>query len=102
MGKPQITVNGKDIELPVVKARLWKEVMRFHSERKDIPTTDLIERYCEIIAVAFGITTEEVLDNLNLEDVGETYYKVFNAVLSSLERKVPKKKETEGEATPQA
>lgn len=94
MEKPKITINGKEIELPPIKARLWKEIMKFHAERKNIETADLMEKYCETIALAYGVTTDEVLDNLNIEDVGKTYYRVFDAVVEMLAGKIDKKNET--------
>lgn len=91
MNKPKIRIDGKEIEMGAVKARLWKVLMQFHGDRKNIETADLIEKYCEIIAIAFGVTTDEVLDNLNIEEVGETYYNVFEAVVGLLTAKVDKK-----------
>lgn len=102
METPTITINGKEIKLPPVKARLWKEIMKFHSERKNISTVDLIEKYCEIIAIAFGVTTDEVLDNIDVVDVSETYFKVFNAVVAMLTAKLPKKNDVPAEVATQA
>jgi len=97
MERPKIIINEREIELPPIKARLWKKIMQFHSDRKNISTADLMEKYCEIIALAFGVTTDEVLDNLNIEDVGDTYYYVFETVVATLAEKTPKKN-TEAEA----
>lgn len=94
MDNPKITINGKEIELPPIKARLWKEIMQFHENRKNISTADLMEKYCAIIALAFGVTTDEVLDNLNVEDVGRLYYDVFDVVANLLTAKIGKKNET--------
>ena len=102
MEKLTITINGKEIEMPPIKARLWKTIMNFHSARKDIPAADLVEKYCEIIAIAFGVTCDEVLDNLNLEDVGETYFKVFDVVVAVLSVKTPKKNDAPEEVATQA
>ena len=99
MDKPKITINGKEIELGQIKARLWKEIIKFHEGRRNIETADLMEKYCEIIALAFGVTTDEVLDNLNIEDVGELYYDIFDAVAAMLKGKSPKKNKEAEEQT---
>lgn len=95
MDNPKITINGKEIELPPIKARLWREIIQFHENRKNISTADLMEKYCAIIALEFGVTTDDVLDNLNVEDVGRLYYDVFDVVANLLNAKIGKKNETE-------
>ena len=86
MDKPKITINGKEIEMQT-KARLWSVVMKFEDERGEFSVADAVEKYCEIIAVAFGVTTEEILDNLDIADVAPTYFKIYNAVAELLTKK---------------
>lgn len=94
MNKPTITINGKEISMKS-KARLWGVVMKFDKDAAEIPREEEVDRYCEIIAVAFGLTTDEVLDNLELEDVAPKYFEVYNAVAGLLTSKLAKKNETE-------
>ena len=77
MDKPTLTINGKVIEMPAVKARIWREVMALTAERKNISTVDFVERHCDVIAMAFNITKDDVLDNISVEDVLPT----FNTIL---------------------
>lgn len=99
MEKPAILLNDKYIALPDVKARLWREIMQFESTRKDLKSVDAIDGYCGIIAQAFNITVDDVLDNLNLEDVLPTYLKIFNLVVAMLTAKIGDKKNVTDETT---
>ena len=92
MEKPKIIINGKEIEMQT-KARLWSVVMKFEDERGEFSVADAVEKYCEIIAVAFGVTTEEILNNLDIADVAPTYFKIYNAVAELLTAKLGKKNE---------
>lgn len=99
MEKIAIWLNDKYIALPDVKARLWREIMQFESTRKDLKSVDAIDGYCGIIAQAFNITVDDVLDNLNLEDVLPTYLKIFNLVVALLTNKIGDKKNVTDETT---
>lgn len=101
MEKLTITINDKEIEMPTAKARLWRTIMQFDEEKKDMLVPDAIEKYCEIIALAFGVATDEVLDNLELPDVLPTYFAVYGAVVQMLSAKT-RKKNTEAEVATQA
>ena len=94
MATPTITIDGKEIPMKT-KARLWGVIMKFDKDAADIPREEEVDRYCEIIAVAFGVTTDEILDNLELDDVAPKYYEVYNAVVNLLTSKLDKKNETE-------
>lgn len=83
MNKPTITIDGKEIKMRT-KARLWGAFAKFDNSRTEIPAEELVDKYCEIIAVAFGVTTDEVLDNLEIDEVIPTYVKVNNAVVDLL------------------
>lgn len=99
MDNPKITINGKEIELPPIKARLWRPIMQFEEERKNISEVEGIDKYCEIIAIAFGVTKDEVLDNLELSDVLPKYFEVYKKVTKMLSAKIGKKnKEAEEQA----
>ena len=95
MATPTITIDGKEIPMKT-KARLWGLIMKFAKDAKNIPREEEVDRYCEIIAVAFGVTTDEVLDNLEIADVAPTYFNVYEAVIGLLTSKI-KKNKTESE-----
>lgn len=91
MEKPKITINGKEIEMVEVKARMWREIMEFEEKRGKLNSPTAIDEYCGIIATAFDVTVDEVLDNLNLNDVIPKYFAVLDEVISMLTEKVGKK-----------
>ena len=95
MDRPTININGQEIILPEVKARVWREIMQFESVRKDIKSVDAIDKYCAVIAMAFGVTADEVLDNLDIADVLPTYFATLNCVVAMLTEKLSKKKAEE-------
>lgn len=78
MDKPTITINGNKIEMPKVKARVWREVMALTAERKNVSAADFVDRHCEVIALAFNVTKDDVLDNIFIDDV----LPIFNAILA--------------------
>lgn len=94
-----LNLNGKIIEMPKLKARMWREIMQFEEERKKISAVDAIEKYCEIIALAYDVTTDDVLDNLTIEEVVPKYYEIVNSLLAMLTAKLgDNKKNTDEKA----
>ena len=89
MDKPKITIDGKEIEMSTPKARLWREIIKFDAERKNLPVEDFVDDHAKIIASAFGITADEVLDNLKVEDILPTYFEVLSSVLLMLTAHMP-------------
>jgi hypothetical protein len=93
MANPTITINGKDIEMQS-KARLWRIVAEFQEKRKGaIPTEDFIEEHCKVIAAAYGLTTDEVLDNIDIADVLPICLQAVKTVGDKLTEKVKKNPE---------
>lgn len=94
-----ITINGKQLEIPPIKARTWREIMKYETQRKDKQTftVDDVDKHCGIIALAFGVTEEEILDNIDITDVIPTYYAVLRRIAAMLTEKliVDKKNEPE-------
>lgn len=95
MDKPTITINGEIKTMPTVKARVWRDLMKFDEECKKYKTikeiiehSEAVEKYCEIIARAFDVTTDEVLDNLEIDEVLPTYFSVLNYVIVMLTNKL--------------
>ena len=88
MNKPIIAINGKNIELPPVKARVWREMIQFDEKRENIETKDFIDEHAKIIAFAFGVTQDEILDNLSVEDILPTYKATLRYVISLLSAKI--------------
>lgn len=84
MNKPIIEINGKKIELPPVKARVWREIIKFDEERKTILSADYVDKHCEIIALLFGVTKDEVLDNLEILEVIPLYSEILTYIVAML------------------
>lgn len=93
MNKPTITIDGKEIPMKT-KARMWRTVTEFQLNHEDGKPENLVEEYCEVIAAAYGVPVEEVLDNMELEDVIPTYRAIAEIVNKGLTAKLPKKNET--------
>ena len=94
MATPTITINGKEIPMKT-KARIWGVVMKFDKDAKDIPAENEVDKYCEIIAAAFGVTADEILDNMELDDVAPKYFEVYNEVSRLLTSKIKKNEKDE-------
>lgn len=90
-----ISVKDAVKYMPPVKARAWREIMKFEAERKDLKSEDAVDKYCEVIAKVFGITIDEVLDNLELQDVLPTYYAILNRIVAMLTEKLVADKKNE-------
>lgn len=84
MNKPIITINGVQIEMLVPKARMWREFIKFDEERKDISSVDFVDRHSEIIAQAFGVSKDDVLDNLSVDEILPAYTEVLRYLVSTL------------------
>lgn len=95
MERPTIKINGEVRYMPAVKARMWREVIKFEEERKSLPTIDMLDKHCEIIAKIFGTTTDEVLDNLEIADVMPSYYAILNYIAAMLTEKIKADKKNE-------
>ena len=70
MNKPTLTIDGKKIEMPKPTVGTWRKIMEFNSTKKNVEWADAVEAYVSIIALAFGINAEKLIDkdkNLLLE-----------------------------------
>lgn len=94
MEKLPTTINIKELELPTIKAHTWINIVKFNDEKKDISAVEAVDKYCEVIALAFGVSKDEVLKNLNIEDVMPLYFEILKRVSAMLTAKLPKKNET--------
>ena len=94
MATPTITINGKEIEMKKLTARIWRETTKENEKRKDLSSAEAIDIYCAVIATAFGVTADEVLDNLYIEDIMPKYFEVLNSINTLITAKLPKKNAT--------
>lgn len=84
MDNPTIIINGKPIEMPRPKARVWREIISFNEARRNLPTEDFINEHAKIIALAFRVSEDDILDNLDVDEILPTYFNVFTCVVSLL------------------
>lgn len=96
MARPTITIDGKTIEMKTAKVEVFRKILKLDNERKEIPVTDFVDRHCEVIALAFGITEEQVYNNL---DIGELIPKYSEISIYLSERLVGKIKKNEAAET---
>ena len=74
MKLPQIEINGVTYTMKKPKARNWAAMVKFEQDRKKILTIDYVDKICEFIATLFeGLTADDLLDNLMLEEVQKIY-----------------------------
>lgn len=97
MEKPTINISGTVLTMPEPKARIWREIIVFDEERKTIPAVDIVDKCCEVIALAFGhtLTKDDVLDNIEIGDVLPLYFEILRYILEMLTVKIGKKNELE-------
>lgn len=82
MDKPRITIDGAEIIIGPVKAKIWREAAKL----KDLPPDEIIspEAMIDFIVKAFSdsrVTVESVEKNLNLEEVYPMFLKTYGYVL---------------------
>lgn len=78
MNKPTLTIDGKKIEMPKPTVGTWRKIMEFNSMRQNVKWADVVDAYVSIIALAFGITVDELIDKdeklvLEYEDILPIY-----------------------------
>lgn len=94
--KPTIVFNGKAIEILKPTVEVLRETLKLDAERRELSTLDFIDRHCEIIARAFGVTADEVYANLSAEDM----LPMYNDILAyQLEQLTARFKKNEAEET---
>lgn len=92
MNKPKINLSGKFIEMPKPTAAIWRKVMEFDSTRNDVMLADLVDDYGAIIALAFGISKDELIDNIDIEDILPAYNDVITYLMNLVVSKFGNKK----------
>ena len=84
MDKPTLTINGNKIEMLEPKAKVWREAIKLREQRNEILAVDFVNTHCEFIAAAFGVSVDEVLDNIDVVDVMPLFYDVLAYIMKRL------------------
>lgn len=102
MKLPSIEINGKVYGMKKPTARFWGTWVRFNDENKTIADANFVDKHCEILAEMFeGVSKDDLLDNLLLEDVMKVYNECSGCLIKLLTGKfeeVEKNSEAAGAA----
>lgn len=91
--KPTITIDGKTIEMKKTSVEVFRKILKLDAERSEIPVTDFVDRHCEVIALAFGVTEEQVYNNLDVSDIIPKYSEISIFLSERLVGKIKKNEE---------
>lgn len=88
MEKPIIEIDGKKYEMIDVKARMWRLFAEFDEKKKTIKLVDFVDEHAKILAVFFkGLTADDILDNMPLGEILNTYRKCSRYLIGLLNGK---------------
>lgn len=90
MTRPTITIDGKTIEMKKTFVEVFRKILKLDAERTSIPAIEFIDRHCEVIALAFGVTAEQVYDNLDVAEIIPLYSDISIFMSERLAGKVKK------------
>ena len=88
MKKPALIINNKTYEPRELKARIWRKILEFDESKKDLLSVDFIDKHAEIISMIFPVSTDDILDNLNLEDILKVYNDCLTYILQLIGSKL--------------
>lgn len=91
MDRPTIEINGETIKLAKTTVHTLREVLKLDAERRELSMIDFLDRSCEVLALAFGVTPEQVYDTLDVEELMPKYIEVLTYLLERLSGKSKKK-----------
>jgi len=95
---PIITIGDKTYEAQKPKARIWRELCRFDEDKKNLPAEEFLDAHAVIIAKVFdGITKDDILDELFIDEILTTYQDIFSWVASLITSKLGEIKNVESE-----
>ena len=102
MDKPSIKLNGRTIEMPEPKAKLWRVFAEFEGGKKDLTADQYVEQHCRMISVMYegAVTAEELLESMALSEVIPAYKVAstfLTAMLYSKLKELEKKEESVGD-----
>ena len=85
MKLPQIEINGVTYTMKKPKANMWGKFAKFDAERTKGNTAEYVDKVCEFLAEIFdGVTKDDLLDNLYLEEVQKKYFECSDCFWSLL------------------
>lgn len=88
MGRPTITIEGKNYEMPKPKCGMWRKLILFDKENNEVFAENYIEKRCEFLGEIYGVPADILLDNLYLEEVGKLYRETTSYIIGQLSSKL--------------
>jgi kynureninase len=90
MSIPELVINGKKYIAKKPKASFWRMIFKNEEELKNSSNYDFLTNYAELIGAVFGLTAEEVLDDIDIDDIRPKYVEICNWVISLVNSKMEK------------
>ncbi|MBO6177823.1 MAG: hypothetical protein J6O04_01445 [Selenomonadaceae bacterium] len=98
MEKLEIKINDKVYTAAKPKARLWKKLVNFDEHKGDLSAEEFIDAHAEIMAEVFPeLDKDFILDNVDLDEILNIYYKIFMWMTKLLTSKLNNVKNAEGD-----
>ena len=77
--KPKLLLGDTEKEL-ITTAGVASEILKFSNKRKDIPVENYLQEHINILAIAFGVTADEVRNNVSLAVVVTKYFEILEYI----------------------
>lgn len=88
MKNPVLVLDGKEYIAKAPKAKIWREILAFDKNKKDLDIEDFILAHCKILASIFDVDAEEIEDKAALEDIVSLYQQCFVWITGLITRKM--------------
>ena len=87
--EPVLYLNGRGYTAKTLRVRDWYNFMAFEDKREDISLADYFNKMAGIIASLFiGVTADDILDKMALEDIKPFYQECYRWVLMTVNSKL--------------
>jgi hypothetical protein len=81
MDNPKLIIDGKELIAKKPKAIFWRTIVKIEEELKSVDDRDYITKYAELIGIVFGLTTENVLNGLDIDEIRPKYIEICTWVI---------------------
>lgn len=88
MGRPTITIEGKTYEMKKLTGRDWRIIGEFINNAPKSIDADFVEKHADFIAKFFGVTADDILDKMQLEDIIPASIETRDYLLTRLSAKI--------------
>lgn len=79
---PQLVLHGHNYEMVKPKVKNWYDFAKFEDSIEDLSVAEYIHGTAECIASMYeGVTAEDVIDGLDLEDLKILFAKLYAAMV---------------------